>query len=222
MLAGCSAAHAGPAGAASGYSRVLALGDSVTSGSSCDCTAFPQLVADELARREGRPVSVINEGIDGLTAADLVELISSDDGGDVRGAIADADLVVLTIGANDVVADPSAQAPTAQAVGSALTMIGHLAPTARVAVTTYWNVDADGAAAVPDAAERARSDALTRAFNADLTAVARAHGATLVDLYAPFKGDGSRDPGPLLLEDGDHPDAAGHQVIAAAIVTAVT
>ena len=199
---------------------MLALGDSVTSGSTCDCTAFPQLVADELARREGHDVGVVNEGIDGLTAADLVELVSSDDGADVRGAIADADLVVVTIGANDVVADTAAGPATAQAVGSVLTMIGRLAPGARVVVTTYWNVDVDGAAAVPDAAERARSDALTRAFNADLAAVARARGAAVVDLYAPFKGDGSRDPGPLLLQDGDHPNAAGHQAIAAAIVTA--
>lgn len=199
---------------------MLALGDSVTSGSTCDCTAFPQLVADELARREGHDVGVVNEGIDGLTAADLVELVSSDDGADVRGAIADADLVVVTIGANDVVADTAAGPATAQAVGSVLTMIGRLAPGARVVVTTYWNVDVDGAAAVPDAAERARSDALTRAFNADLAAVARARGATVVDLYAPFKGDGSRDPGPLLLQDGDHPNTAGHQAIAAAIVTA--
>lgn len=199
---------------------MLALGDSVTSGSTCDCTAFPQLVADELARREGHDVGVVNEGIDGLTAADLVELVSSDDGADVRGAIADADLVVVTIGANDVVADTAAGPATAQAVGSVLTMIGRLAPGARVVVTTYWNVDVDGGAAVPDAAERARSDALTRAFNADLAAVARARGATVVDLYAPFKGDGSRDPGPLLLQDGDHPNAAGHQAIAAAIVTA--
>ncbi len=199
---------------------MLALGDSVTSGSTCDCTAFPQLVADELARREGHDVGVVNEGIDGLTAADLVELVSSDDGADVRGAIADADLVVVTIGANDVVADTAAGPATAQAVGSVLTMIGRLAPGARVVVTTYWNVDVDGGAAVPDAAERARSDALTRAFNADLAAVARARGAAVVDLYAPFKGDGSRDPGPLLLQDGDHPNAAGHQAIAAAIVTA--
>ena len=30
-------------------------------------------------------------------------------------------------------------------------------------------------------------------------------------------GDGSADPGPLLLDDGDHPDSAGHRVIAQAV-----
>ena len=40
------------------------------------------------------------------------------------------------------------------------------------------------------------------------------------DIYTPFKGDGSRDDTALLVADGDHPNAPGHLLIAAAIATA--
>jgi lysophospholipase L1-like esterase len=93
---------------------------------------------------------------------------------------------------------------------------------ARVLVTTYWNVFTDG-----DVARRAErpgylawSDALTRQANAAIAQVAATHGATLVDLYAPFKGDGSTDPTDLLAADGDHPDAAGTALISRTVLAA--
>jgi len=39
-----------------------------------------------------------------------------------------------------------------------------------------------------------------------------------VDLYSPFKGDGSKDPTSRLASDGDHPNSAGHQLIASALL----
>ena len=59
------------------------------------------------------------------------------------------------------------------------------------------------------------SDALTRRLNRHLCTAAQAHGATCVDLYTAFKGDGRADPTRLLANDGDHPDAAGHALMPA-------
>ena len=64
------------------------------------------------------------------------------------------------------------------------------------------------------------SDELTRALNSTICTVARDAGATCVDLYAPFKGDGSLKPTTLLAADGDHPNAAGNQAISAALMAA--
>ena len=58
-------------------------------------------------------------------------------------------------------------------------------------------------------------------INARIEAAARSHGAVPVDLYAPFKGAGDVDPTPLLADDGDHPDAAGHALIARVLLAAL-
>jgi lysophospholipase L1-like esterase len=41
-----------------------------------------------------------------------------------------------------------------------------------------------------------------------------------VDIYAPFEGAGDRNPTALLADDGDHPNAAGHRLIAKALLDA--
>ena len=90
-------------------------------------------------------------------------------------------------------------------------------------MTTYWNVFEDG-----DVADRQRgpgfadwSDTVTVAANRAICATARTFGDTCVDLYAPFlSADGNRNPTPLLSSDGDHPNAAGHDVIARALLAA--
>ena len=145
--------------------------------------------------------------------------------------VADADVVVITMGANDLCPGagrvalgllPRAPATTprstrwrrtwaACSTGSTTCVSGH----ARVLVTTYWNVFTDGR--VARKAERqgylAWSDTVTRRANVGHHPGRRLHGATLVDLYAPFKGDGSVDPTNLLAGDGDHPTAAGTATI---------
>ena len=51
---------------------------------------------------------------------------------------------------------------------------------------------------------------------------AAAHGAVYVDLFTPFRGaDGSKDCTALLTDDGDHPDAAGHALIARTLLAAL-
>ena len=82
-------------------------------------------------------------------------------------------------------------------------------------VTGYWNVFTDGRRAEPlGESHRVRSDEFTRQVNDALRAVASEQGAGFVDLYAPFKGTGDRDPSDLLAADGNHPNEAGHAVIA--------
>ena len=92
-----------------------------------------------------------------------------------------------------------------------------------VMITDYWNVFEDGDVADADYSElgRAGSDRLTRAVNTVIATSARDSGATFVDLYEPFKSaTGKGDPTPLLADDGDHPNPAGHRVIARALLGA--
>jgi len=95
---------------------------------------------------------------------------------------------------------------------------GHL-PT-QMLVTDYWNVFADGDVArkTNGTAYLRWSDELTRALNNRICMAAQHAGATCVDLYAPFKADGSRNPTAFLAGDGDHPNAAGHQLIASTVL----
>ena len=63
------------------------------------------------------------------------------------------------------------------------------------------------------------SDSLTRAVNQAIAGVAQTSGATYVDAYTPLKGSGDRDPTGELLDDGDHPNQAGHQLLMQAVLS---
>jgi lysophospholipase L1-like esterase len=214
---------------------VVGLGDSVTAGSACGCTPFISTYAALLAARDGRSVSATNLGRGGLTTASLGDQL---DGSEPARSVGSADVVVLTIGANDLGpledqwespgCGPSCITPAVAAMGRGLAAdlsrikdLGH--PGQRVEVTTYWNVFEDG-----DVADDLRgpgfatwSDTVTVQANRAICAAARTAGDVCVDLYAPFlDADGSRNPTPLLAPDGDHPNAAGHEVIARALLAA--
>ena len=89
---------------------------------------------------------------------------------------------------------------------------------------SYWNVfeDGDVGRAKNGESYQSWSDRLTRATNAQICDAAQRAGATCVDLYSPFKGDGSKDPTSWVAADGDHPNSAGHQLIASALVKHVS
>jgi len=58
--------------------------------------------------------------------------------------------------------------------------------------------------------------------NAGIRSAAAKHGGVYVDLFTPFRGaDGSKDCTALLAADGDHPDAAGHALIARTLLAAL-
>ena len=70
--------------------------------------------------------------------------------------------------------------------------------------------------------QRGMQNTLTKAVNNVIEAAASRAGDIYVDLYTPFKGsEGTADPTRLLAADGDHPDAAGHQVIARQLLVAL-
>jgi lysophospholipase L1-like esterase len=216
--------------------RVVALGDSVVAGTACRCAAFVERYADLVGPRTPAGVRAVNEGRPGLTARQLVDQLSP--GTPVAREVARADVVLVTVGANDLqpaldawrsggcAAGCQADAVAAMRsdLGTALHRLRALASKAppSVLVTDYWNVFADG-----DVARRAAgpaylawSDAITRRANTAICGTARQAGARCVDLYRPFKADGTADPTDLLADDGDHPDARGHDLIARVLAEA--
>jgi len=218
------------------YSVVVGIGDSVTAATHCACPGFVQPYAAHLPTSAGGPAGAVNLGTNGLTAAGLRTLVTTPT--PTAGGVAQADTLLVTIGANDLLpllpmwrasgCPAACYTPAVDAVGSDISAIlaaaralrGHL-PT-QILVTDYWNVFADGdvARASEGPAYLLWSDQLTRALSRRICAAARGAGATCVDLYAPFKGNGSLNPTALLASDGDHPNAAGYQVISAALLAA--
>ena len=228
-----------PAAAASrGTSRsitVVGIGDSVTSGYNCNCETFVGLYATQLAAQDDVATSSVNLGVPGWTSSQLLAAMTKP--GAFRSQVANADILLVTIGANDLnpleSAGPSScpatcYTPLIDSAGHNVELIVDAARAANpahppmVLVTDYWNVfqDGDVGTAEHGAAFQSWSDALTRAESTRICGGAQSAGATCVSLYAPFKGNGSINPTSLLAADGDHPNAAGHQLIASTLLAA--
>lgn len=218
---------------------VVGLGDSVTSGYHCDCETFVERYAAQLPPAKGGPARSINLGKGGSTSVDLLRDLRTDS--TTRRAVAGADIVLVTIGANDLSpllsrwlgsdCDNTCYGAAVAAVGRRIGVIVRQIHSLRgrasqqVLVTGYWNVFVDGDVGRQEhgTAYLRWSDRLTRALNSRICRSATEAGATCVHLYAAFKSPtGDRDPTPLLAPDGDHPDAAGHEVIAKALLAATT
>ncbi len=211
----------------------------MTSGYHCDCDDYVTGFAHLLAQRDGTRVEATDDGEDGSTSDGLADELEGSDGDDrdLQADVAGADVVVITMGANDLTpaldsfragsCDASCYDPQVSSMQSDLGRVLDRVEAldhgrARVLVTTYWNVFTDGDVArdAEPPGYLAWSDTVTRRANDAIAAVTSAHAATLVDLYAPFKGDGSDDPTDLLAADGDHPDAAGTEIISRAVLAA--
>ena len=141
-------------------------------------------------------------------------------------------VVTLTIGANDFdethATDPacldlSCYSSTMSALPGHITTIlqkthALLPAGGTVVVTGYWHVFLDGqVAASLGPTYIGVSNALTVAANNALLAASSAFTARYTDLHQPFKDAGNPDHTQLLAADSDHPNAAGHQLIATAI-----
>jgi lysophospholipase L1-like esterase len=216
--------------------HVVGLGDSVMSGFHCGCDGIVEEYAAGLARRTHRPVDRANLGGNGLVTDDLLTALTSD--ARTRELVGEADVVLVTIGANDLLpqlqqwqtatCDESCYRRPADEMGRNLgrvLMAVHALRADRpgtVLVTNYWNVFTDGDAgrSTAGSAQVDWSVDVTTAANAAICRAVHASGDTCVDLVRPFKGDGTGDPTPLLAADGDHPDAAGVQAIVQALLHA--
>ena len=226
------------ASASGGSSRsitVVGIGDSVTSGYNCNCQAFVGLYATELAAQDGVQSSSVNLGVPGWTTTQVLAAMTAP--GAFHDQVSKADILLVTIGANDLnpleLQGPAGcpatcYTPLIDGVGHNVQLIvdaaratdpGH-PPT--VLVTDYWNVfqDGDVGTAEHGAAFQSWSDALTLAESTQICQGAQQAGATCVSLYAPFKENSSIGTTSLLAADGDHPNAAGHQLIASTLLAA--
>ena len=243
LLAGCGATAAPPALAPATTSptpaarviRVVGLGDSVMAGTHCGCAGLAQEYGKALQARSGGRVQVTNLGASGSVTGDVLAGLQRD--ASTRSAISQADLVVVTIGANDLVpqfdewetvgCDRTCYSGPATRMGRNLQRVlaaikalrsGHRTP---VLVTDYWNVFTDGRVA-RRAGGQAQIDwttDVTAVANEQICSAARSAGDTCVDLVAAFKGGGA-DPTPLLAADGDHPNAAGIRAIVRELLAA--
>jgi lysophospholipase L1-like esterase len=224
--------------ASGGISRsitVVGMGDSVTSGYNCNCESFVGLFATQLAAQDDVATSSVNLGVGGWTSSQLLAAMTKP--GAFRNQVAKADILLVTIGANDL--NPleskgpagcpaTCYTPLIDSAGHTVQLIVDAARAANpahpptVLVTDYWNVFEDGDVGMAEhgAAFQSWSDALTLAENTQICQGAQSTGATCVDLYVPFKGNGSRNPTSLLAADGNHPNAAGHQLIASTLLAA--
>jgi lysophospholipase L1-like esterase len=211
---------------------VVGFGDSVPSGGGgCNCVNFVSAYANLVGKTTGVKPAVDNFAVSGSTSADFLDQLSDSK---IRAAVEDATTILIMTGANDYndAFDQASiggsvsklYAPVADAVEdnvtTAINKIQDLNSGAHVVLLDYWASMEDGAVAKKDydATAMAASIACTTSTNNALALAAKATGATYVSTYTAFKGaDGTKDDTALLQPDGDHPDPAGHQVIAQAI-----
>ena len=238
LLTGCSASSSststasstGAAGSSSQQQRssVVALGDSVPHGTNCDCTPYPPLTASDLTATTGQTVTATNESVDGFTTVDVLHQLQSDTA--VIDHVRSADAVEIEVGANDVAhsqhcgTNASCYATKIPALQTNLdTIVGRVdeltsSHKVLVVLLDYWSVWLGGryAAAQGDAYVDAAAQ-VTDDVNTAIQSIATKTGSAYVDLRAAFKGpDYSYDETHYLSNDGDHPNAAGHQQIATA------
>lgn len=234
LVSGCATSPTAASSMPRGAWSVVALGDSVPYGSNCGCTPYPQLSASSLTVPATRDVTATNDAVAGFTTEDVLTQLRSDP--EVVSHVRKAYVVEIEVGANDVAYSGSCGTsvacyrPMIPAIEHNLAEIiarvreltaGH--PVLLVFLD-YWSVwlggqyaEAQGSAYV-DAAE-----AVTDQVNTIIKATAAESGSAYVDLRAAFKGpDYEFDETHYLSNDGDHPNAAGHEQIAAAVVDVVT
>jgi len=216
--------------------HVVGIGDSVMAGTNCNCETIMTGFAHAMADRTGRSVMATNLGVPGFTTNDLLDQLHQDAA--ARREVANADIVIVIIGANDLGdafdswnqsdCDASCYQPLVNAMGTRLASVLGLVRSLRagqpmtVLVDNYWNVFTDGDVARADGGQEQIdwSTEVTKAANLAIANAATTSGDVTVDLVKPFKNGGDEDPTPLLADDGDHPNAAGVRAIVAANVAA--
>lgn len=212
-----------------GNDVVVGLGDSVMAGTACGCDGPVAAYARLMSKSLGRHITAVNMGVGGATTSSLQAQLRQSS---TRSAVAGASVVLLIIGANDLLPQLVRYRSTecthtcyqpavlnmSDRLNGLLDQIADLRNGRRgtVLVADYWNVFPDGTSEREEhgADEVAWGRQVSRAANAEICRVSRENGAVCVDTYAPFLAhDG--DPDRYLAPDGDHPNVAGVDLIAA-------
>jgi lysophospholipase L1-like esterase len=144
-----SAAVAAPENQNSGSFRILALGDSLARGTGdAEGLGFAGRLADLLEERSGRQVELVNQGVNGLTSEQLEASLKQ---GAVREEIKSADMLLVSIGGNDLFRGGETlgnldgkligqiQADYNRRLQSILTQIRGLNPNARINLVGLYN-----------------------------------------------------------------------------------
>jgi lysophospholipase L1-like esterase len=200
----------------------------VPRGTNCDCRPYPPLTADGLTTDTGQTVTATNDSVAGATTTSVLKQL---DHNDVIAHVRAADVVEIEIGANDVAYnshscgnEAACYAPRIPTIGTNLAAIvarvheltaGHRV---LVVLLDYWSVWLGGQyAAARGDAYVAAAEQVTDEVNSVIKSTAAAGGSAYVDLRAAFKGPSyTYDETHYLSDDGDHPNAAGHEQIATA------
>jgi lysophospholipase L1-like esterase len=242
-LTGCSSGgstHEATASTSARHTLVVGLGDSVPAAAGCTCTSFVTIYGDDVQRHTGSPNQTDNFAKNGLDTAGLMRQLGDKS---VADAVSHADLLTLTIGANDFSSAHDEYAAGTCGAPDGLDCVQDTFPILRsnltsilqkiralagkhplgVRVNNYWNVFEAGEVARDKYGEdfSRQSDQLTQEVNAIICDVAVKAGDTCIDLYSAFKrATPTGDPTALLAPDGDHPNQAGHNLIAETITAA--
>jgi len=198
--------------------QLLVLGDSIGTGAGATTT-----YADELAARLDPPADIRNLARNGWTTVDLLAALRDDP--PFRGAVAEADLVTVTIGGNDLLAARRAYldgtcggADGLDCVRTAVAQLAERWDAIAAELTALAREDATIATATiydpfrgvtSDAAVTATLDGYLAQANAAIRERAEAHGIAVAPVAEAFA-----DRPDLISDDGIHPNDAGHERIA--------
>jgi lysophospholipase L1-like esterase len=174
-----------------------------------------------------------NEAVGGFTTFDVLHQLNSTSA--AVGPVKAASLVEVEVGANDLAYSSTCGAEAACYLPKLTDLRANLhdivdrvhglaaGHAVNVVLLDYWSVWLGGQYAHQQGQAYVDAAAtVTDEVNTVIREVAAQTGSAYVDLRAAFKGpDYTYDETHYLAADGDHPNAAGHQKIAAALVEVV-
>ena len=208
---------------------IVAMGDSVPSGYNCNCTPYPQLSASGLAAKTDQTVKATNDAVAGYTTTNVLQQLDSDN--TVIDQVKKADVVEINVGANDVPynknscgASVDCYAPLVPPMQKNLAAIvsrvhdltsGHKV---LVVLLDYWSIWLGGTYARDKGnAYVSAARQMTAQVDDAIKTTASQSGSAYVSERSAFKGPSfGYIESHYLASDGEHPNAKGHQAIAAA------
>lgn len=213
--------------------RYVALGDSIAAGTASDVD-YVQLYAERFADETGAEVLVENTGVPGWTADDLLRALQDDE--ELRASVAEADLVTVNIGGNDLLRPLGAvlqgecggedqQDCVREAIPPLLdgwdAVLDEVLELTEGRTDGVRTMDLYAPRSVLRLSGGLEADLLGHldAVNEQLRAAAEARGIAVADVHAAFHADDVEDGTVRLLAiDGVHPNREGHARIADALL----